>query len=347
MRQVGKAVGSEGLVAGQVVDIKSEGAGATVGIDTLQVGCGAAVPASAAWTLCRRSAVDVSAGARPAPDVKADLQAATCLGGASSPLHTPLACPPSSPLPPLTPSNPLLCPFTPQYIHEHKTAALLEAAVVSGAILGGANEMDVDRLRKYSRSIGLAFQVRRGLALRLQAALQSLRLHDAVDTRTGAPPARLALPHHAAAAFRTPTNLVPLLIQVVDDILDITATTEELGKTAGKDLASAKTTYPALVGLERSREVRQGWLHGAAWHKLERVSVGVAEPGPGLHVRAVSALVCSRAAGCSVSRSMHGNTDARCQAGGCAPRRPLSAATLPIQPPSPAPPVAALRLPTS
>jgi len=46
------------------------------------------------------------------------------------------------------------------------------------------------------------------------------------------------------------------LLQVVDDILDITATTEELGKTAGKDLASAKTTYPSLVGLERSREVR-------------------------------------------------------------------------------------------
>ncbi len=35
--QVGKAVGSEGLVAGQVVDIKSEGAGTSVGIETLQV----------------------------------------------------------------------------------------------------------------------------------------------------------------------------------------------------------------------------------------------------------------------------------------------------------------------
>ena len=45
---------------------------------------------------------------------------------------------------------------------------------------------------------------------------------------------------------------------MVDDILDITATTEELGKTAGKDLASAKTTYPSLVGLERLREVSEG-----------------------------------------------------------------------------------------
>lgn len=64
---------------------------------------------------------------------------------------------PSIPPPP-TPSHP-----REQYIHEHKTAALLEAAVVSGALLGGAGEVDIDRLRKYSRSIGLAFQVRRCL----------------------------------------------------------------------------------------------------------------------------------------------------------------------------------------
>lgn len=119
--EVGRAVGSRGLVAGQVVDLGSEGGG--VGLATLR------------------------------------------------------------------------------YIHEHKTAALLEAAVVSGALLGGAEEADLERLRTYSRAIGLAFQV-------------------------------------------------------VDDILDITGTSEELGKTAGKDLSSAKTTYPSLVGLQRSREVR-------------------------------------------------------------------------------------------
>lgn len=46
-----------------------------------------------------------------------------------------------------------------QYIHEHKTAALLEASVVSGAIVGGAAEEDIARLRTYARNIGLAFQV--------------------------------------------------------------------------------------------------------------------------------------------------------------------------------------------
>mmetsp|Transcript_8035 Transcript_8035/g.19880 ORF Transcript_8035/g.19880 Transcript_8035/m.19880 type:complete len:403 (+) Transcript_8035:51-1259(+) len=95
-----------------------------------------------------------------------------------------------------------------EYIHKHKTAVLLEAAVVGGAILGGANDEDVEKLRMYARDIGLAFQVQ-------------------------------------------------------DDILDITATTEELGKTAGKDLASQKTTYPSLLGLEKSREVADELISSA------------------------------------------------------------------------------------
>ncbi|KAF3338369.1 putative geranylgeranyl pyrophosphate synthase 1 [Carex littledalei] len=86
-----------------------------------------------------------------------------------------------------------------EYIHLHKTAALLEAATVTGAIIGGGSDEQIDQLRGYARSIGLLFQV-------------------------------------------------------VDDILDLTKSSEELGKTAGKDLASDKTTYPKLIGLDKSRE---------------------------------------------------------------------------------------------
>ena len=46
-----------------------------------------------------------------------------------------------------------------------------------------------------------------------------------------------------------------LLFQVVDDILDCTASTATLGKTAGKDAASEKPTYVSLMGLERAREL--------------------------------------------------------------------------------------------
>ena len=44
-----------------------------------------------------------------------------------------------------------------------------------------------------------------------------------------------------------------LAFQVIDDILDVTQTSEKLGKSAGKDVAAHKATYPALIGLEKSR----------------------------------------------------------------------------------------------
>ena len=44
-----------------------------------------------------------------------------------------------------------------------------------------------------------------------------------------------------------------LAFQVIDDILDVTQTSEMLGKSAGKDVAAKKATYPAVIGLEKSR----------------------------------------------------------------------------------------------
>jgi geranylgeranyl diphosphate synthase type II len=85
------------------------------------------------------------------------------------------------------------------YIHYHKTAALIEASLEVGARLANASEDDIKIIRNYGRSIGLAFQI-------------------------------------------------------VDDILDIVSTTEELGKDAGSDIEKGKATYPALVGLDKSRE---------------------------------------------------------------------------------------------
>ncbi|KAL1815440.1 hypothetical protein ACET3Z_018014 [Daucus carota] len=87
-----------------------------------------------------------------------------------------------------------------EFIHVHKTAALLEASVVLGAIVGGGCDEDVEKLRKFARCIGLLFQV-------------------------------------------------------VDDILDVTKSSQELGKTAGKDLVADKTTYPKLIGIDKSREL--------------------------------------------------------------------------------------------
>lgn len=94
------------------------------------------------------------------------------------------------------------------FIHNHKTAALLEASVVCGGMIAGASAEDVQRLSRYSQNIGLAFQI-------------------------------------------------------IDDILDITATQEQLGKTAGKDLIAKKVTYPSLWGLEESRSKAQQLVEAA------------------------------------------------------------------------------------
>jgi geranylgeranyl pyrophosphate synthase len=81
---------------------------------------------------------------------------------------------------------------------------------------------------------------------------------------------------------------VGLAFQIVDDILDVEGKPEELGKSAGKDAAGAKPTYPALFGLDASRSmaadcvararqtlvdamVTEGWLDAIAeWVVVRR-----------------------------------------------------------------------------
>lgn len=61
-----------------------------------------------------------------------------------------------------------------------------------------------------------------------------------------------ASPQEVAALEKFALN-IGLAFQVADDILDVTASTEDLGKTAAKDLDADKTTFPKLMGLEESK----------------------------------------------------------------------------------------------
>jgi geranylgeranyl diphosphate synthase type II len=61
---------------------------------------------------------------------------------------------------------------------------------------------------------------------------------------------------------------VGLAFQVIDDILDVTQTSEKLGKTAGKDMKAQKATYPSIVGLEKSRKIAEE-LTGKAFAALK------------------------------------------------------------------------------
>ena len=84
------------------------------------------------------------------------------------------------------------------YIHENKTAALIEAAMMIGGILAGATDITIRTLEKIAYNVGIAFQI-------------------------------------------------------MDDILDVTATFEELGKPIGSDERNNKVTYVTLHGLEESK----------------------------------------------------------------------------------------------
>ncbi|PAW65526.1 MAG: polyprenyl synthetase [Opitutia bacterium Tous-C1TDCM] len=86
------------------------------------------------------------------------------------------------------------------FIHLNKTAAMIEASLVLGALVGGAATARVEALRTAGRHLGLAFQI-------------------------------------------------------VDDVLDATADSATLGKTAGKDAKADKTTYVKLHGLDASRRI--------------------------------------------------------------------------------------------
>lgn len=85
------------------------------------------------------------------------------------------------------------------YIHNLKTAALIEASMMAGAILGGACDEETRMIEKIAKNIGIAFQIQ-------------------------------------------------------DDILDITSTTEILGKPVLSDEKNHKTTYVSICGIENSKE---------------------------------------------------------------------------------------------
>lgn len=97
------------------------------------------------------------------------------------------------------------------FIHQNKTAALIQAAMTIGAVLAGAEEAEVVQLEKCAADIGIAFQIQ-------------------------------------------------------DDILDVTSSTEVLGKPVGSDEKNHKLTYVTMHGLEES---------GRQVEELSREAIGI------------------------------------------------------------------------
>ncbi|PWB49063.1 MAG: geranyl transferase [Nitrosomonadales bacterium] len=96
-----------------------------------------------------------------------------------------------------------------EFMHIHKTGALIRAAVLLGAHAGsGLDSSQLDAINHYATCVGLAFQV-------------------------------------------------------MDDILDVEASTATLGKTAGKDAEQNKPTYVSILGLEAARKLAEDLHHNA------------------------------------------------------------------------------------
>jgi geranylgeranyl diphosphate synthase, type II len=68
---------------------------------------------------------------------------------------------------------------------------------------------------------------------------------------------------HAVEKLRSFGQSIGLAFQIVDDVLDVTQTSEQLGKTAGKDTVAEKATYPALFGVEESLKKADGLVQTA------------------------------------------------------------------------------------
>jgi geranylgeranyl diphosphate synthase type II len=96
-----------------------------------------------------------------------------------------------------------------QLMHAKKTGALIRAAAMAGAVMGGGSDGDIDAVDRAAADLGLAFQI-------------------------------------------------------VDDILDVEGASAALGKTAGKDAAAGKPTYPSIYGVEASRRMADECLERAA-----------------------------------------------------------------------------------
>jgi geranylgeranyl diphosphate synthase type II len=94
-------------------------------------------------------------------------------------------------------------------MHARKTGALIRASATAGAVMGGANDVQIEAIDRAASELGLAFQI-------------------------------------------------------VDDVLDVEGASATLGKTAGKDAAAGKPTYPALYGLEASKHMAAECLERAA-----------------------------------------------------------------------------------
>ena len=143
------------------------------------------------------------------------------------------------------------------------------------------NEIKVDLIANLSLASGSMGMVA-GQVLDMEGEGKHLNLEELRTIHANKTGKLLAFPFHAAGiiagldttiqiALKTVGELIGLAFQVRDDILDVTASFEEIGKTPQKDLQAEKSTYPALLGLDEAKTFCNQTLDQAN-AKLEEIS---------------------------------------------------------------------------
>jgi geranylgeranyl diphosphate synthase, type II len=125
----------------------------------------------------------------------------------------------------------------------HLIEELSRASGTVGGMIGGqVHDMEGERQTPSARLLETIHRAKTGALLR--ASVRMGAIYGGADAQQ----------LHALTAFG---EHIGLAFQIVDDILDVEQTSEELGKTAGKDEAQQKITFPAVYGLGRSREMAE------------------------------------------------------------------------------------------
>ncbi|MFS9037979.1 polyprenyl synthetase family protein [Streptococcus timonensis] len=147
------------------------------------------------------------------------------------------------------------------------------------------SQVKVDLIANLSLASGSLGMVA-GQVLDMEGERQELSLEELQTIHANKTGKLLAFPFQAAAILasldekmqlqlKTVGELIGLAFQVRDDVLDVTASFEEIGKTPQKDLQAEKSTYPALLGLPKAIEFCNQTLDQAN-EKLEEISQLVA-----------------------------------------------------------------------
>jgi len=132
--------------------------------------------------------------------------------------------------------------------HRLRAIAVIASAAGAAGMVGG-QALDLDAMPGPATPAGRPFSA---VALQEMHALKT----GALITASAVAGAIMAgADAEAEEAVREAGRQFGLAFQIVDDILDVEGTTEALGKTAGKDAAAGKPTYPALFGIEESRRL--------------------------------------------------------------------------------------------